>query len=153
LQQQEVQLVINSLLQSKAQLKRLALNGLEMKDSHISQMSEWLPTQAKSLEYLMLGSNHITCAGLFTLLGPFYHAGSACRLECLDLRRNCVGEAGAELLICHPLASLTIPGLTENPLIRESQFKLLVQAYCGEASFSNDSSDEAEDINSNESND
>jgi Ran GTPase-activating protein (RanGAP) involved in mRNA processing and transport len=139
LQQEGLQLVINSLMQSKAQLESLRLDGLWI---NACQLSEWLPTQAKSLQSLSLEENCITSEGLITLLAPFYQAGPLCRLKYLDLAVGEVDKAGAQLLICYPLASLTKVVLVNNHNIRKSQKKLLNQAFGSE--FDTDKADEPE---------
>jgi Ran GTPase-activating protein (RanGAP) involved in mRNA processing and transport len=91
----------------QAQLQLLQLDRLKLEDSHVRQLSEWLPTQAKSLQSLSLQQNCIAYKGLETLLAPFYQAGSSCQLKSLDLAFNNIGEVGAQKSICRRLASQT----------------------------------------------
>jgi Leucine Rich repeat len=149
LQEHGLQVVIDSLLQSKAQLQRLKLNGLGLKECHTSQLSALFQAQAKSLKHLGLETNCITSTDLVTLLAPFCNAGSLCQLEILDLAFNRVGKSGAQLLISFHLSSLTRLQLTGNPLIRESQREQLDQVYSD--CFSDDSGDEADHASDNES--
>jgi Leucine Rich repeat len=151
LQEDGLQVVIDSLLHSKAQLHRLELNGLGLKERHTSQLSHLLHAQAKSLKYPRLQPNCITSTTLVTLLAPFHNAGSLCQLEILDLKYNRVGKSGAQLLSCFRLSSVTSLQLTGNPLIRESQMELLNQVY--PSNFSDDSGDEADQPSDNESTD
>jgi hypothetical protein len=116
LEPKQVEVVIDSLLESRATLVHLSLNDLNLKDSGVKLLSEFLSFQTASLQSLQLAINGITCEGVSALLVPL---GESCHLSLLDLEGNRIGEPGRQRLRLDKLRQCKV--LLDNNIVQSDE--------------------------------